>query len=425
MKKISEKIAYIGLTHLGINYVASASEHNYNIICYDENKNLINKFISNKIPISEPRLSKLLNKNKKKIIFTNNIKDIYNCKIVFISYDISTDRKNKSDLVSITKTINKVISYMNNSALLVILSQVPPGFTRKINWPKSKLFYQVETLVYGKAIERALNPERLIIGCSNPKIKLHRKLNNFYKLYKAPIIKMSYESAELTKISINMYLISSVITTNKIAEICEKLGANWSDIIPALQLDSRIGKYAYLKPGLGISGGNLERDLSTISKINKNYNLDNSLFQSWSKISKYKKNWAWQKLRGFFLKNSMNFQICILGLSYKEGTDSIKNSPALELLKKIKNKKVLVYDPKVKLNNKSNNFIQVNSATKAIKNSDVLLIMTPWPEFKKITAKKLLENMNRKIVIDPYYILREQKLSKKGFEYFAIGESFY
>ena len=89
MKKVKEKIAYIGLSHLGINYAASASEHNYNIICYDENKNLINKFISNKIPISEPGLSRVLSKNKKKIIFTNNVKEIYNCKIVFISYDIA------------------------------------------------------------------------------------------------------------------------------------------------------------------------------------------------------------------------------------------------------------------------------------------------------------------------------------------------
>ena len=327
MKKVREKIAYIGLAHLGINYAASASEHNYNIICYDENKNLINKFISNKIPISEPGLSRVLSKNKKKIIFTNNVKEIYNCKIVFISYDIATDIKNKSDLVSLRKTINKVISFINSRALLVILSQVPPGFTRKINWPKNKLFYQVETLVYGKAIERALNPERLIIGCSNPNIKLHRKLNNFFKLYKAPIIKMSYESAELTKISINMYLISSVITTNKIAEICEELGANWSDIIPALQLDNRIGKHAYLKPGLGISGGNLERDLFTITSISNNYNLDDSLFQSWNKISEYKKSWAWKKLKRFSLKNDENLQICILGLAYKENTDSTKNSP--------------------------------------------------------------------------------------------------
>ena len=89
-----------------------------------------------------------------------------------------------------------------------------PGFTRKINWPKKQLFYQVETLIYGSAIERALNPDRLIIGCSNPNEKLDNKLNNFLRSYKAPVIKMSYESAELTKISINMYLISSVTTRN-------------------------------------------------------------------------------------------------------------------------------------------------------------------------------------------------------------------
>ena len=265
--KVKEKIAYVGLTHLGINYAASASEFNYDVVCYDTNKNLIKKFLSNKVSISEPGLSKLLNRNKKKIYFTNQIKKLCNCKIVFISYDTLTDNNNKSDFVSIKKIIDEVISFINNKALLVILSQVPPGFTRKINWPKKQLFYQVETLIYGSAIQRALNPDRLIVGCSSPNEKLNNRLNNFLKSYKAPIIKMSYESAELTKISINMYLISSVSTTNKMSEICEKLGANWSDIIPALQLDSRIGKYAYLKPSLGLAGGNLERDLFNINEL--------------------------------------------------------------------------------------------------------------------------------------------------------------
>ena len=101
---------------------------------------------------------------------------------------------------------------------------------------------------------------------------------------------MKYESAELTKISINMFLISSITTTNELAEISKKIGANWSEISPALRLDKRIGKYAYLNPGLGISGGNLERDLNTITKIYKSNNMDSKLFKFWQDKSNYYRN---------------------------------------------------------------------------------------------------------------------------------------
>ena len=158
---------------------------------------------------------------------------------------------------------------MNKKAILVILCQVPPGFCRKINWPKKQLYYQVETLIFGKALERASFPERFIIGTEKKDNKISKVYKNYLKTYKCPILNMSYESAELAKISINIYLISTVTTSNILYEICEKVNANWKDIIPSLQLDRRIGKFAYLRPGLGISGGNLERDLTTLSELQK------------------------------------------------------------------------------------------------------------------------------------------------------------
>ena len=124
---------------------------------------------------------------------------------------------------------------------------------------------------------------------------------------------MRYESAELAKISINMFLVASVTTTNMLAELCEKVGADWAEIVPSLRLDQRIGTYAYLKPGLGIAGGNLERDLATVMSYAQSHSTDASIVAAWTAHSLYCKNWAWRKLNELVLSQMPNAQIAVLG----------------------------------------------------------------------------------------------------------------
>ena len=173
--------------------------------------------------------------------------------------------------------IKRATENMRADALLVILCQVPPGFTRLIAWPASQLYYQVETLIFGRAVERALHPERFIVGCASSLQPIDIRLLGYLQTFDCPILPMKYESAELAKISINIFLVASVTIANTLAELCEQIGADWSEIVPSLRLDKRIGNYAYLNPGLGISGGNLERDLSTVMTYAQKHNTDASV----------------------------------------------------------------------------------------------------------------------------------------------------
>ena len=158
----------------------------------------------------------------------------------------------------------------NKKTPVIILSQVFPGFTENLVSSKNKeVYYQVETLIFGKALSRATYPERIIVGCDDEKREFNKKYHDYLKKFKCKIIKTNYQSAELTKIAINLFLISSVTLSNSLAEISKKLNADWNKISSALKLDKRIGPHAYLKPGLGISGGNLERDLENILKLVK------------------------------------------------------------------------------------------------------------------------------------------------------------
>ena len=224
--------------------------------------------------------------------------------------------------------------FLNKKAIMIILSQVQPGFTRMINFDNSRLYYQVETLILGNAIERALKPERIIIGCKNSESKINKLFLYYLSKFDCPIIKMKYESAELAKISINILLASSITATNMLAQVCEKISADWYEIIPALRLDKRIGKQAYLKPGLGISGGNIERDVCSIQTILKKNQQPFSITKAFQENSQYMKSWVYRILKQekIILKKD-KYNIGILGLAYKENTNSIKNSPALHLLK--------------------------------------------------------------------------------------------
>ena len=322
-------IGFAGLTHLGLSSAVASAVKGFSVLGYHDDIELVAQLREGTTNGLEPQLPELMKLHKNNIIFSAELSCLASCDIVYIALDVPTNDEGKSNLTPIIETINRTCSEIGRDTLLVILCQVPPGFTRTLKWPANQLFYQVETLIFGRAMERAMYPERFILGCADPDQILNEKLLNYLKIFDCPILKMHYESAELAKVSINMCLVSAVSTANTLAEICEQIGANWSEIIPALRLDKRIGQYAYLKPGLGIAGGNLERDLSTVLSYAKKHQTDGGVVAAWVNNSKHRKNWAWTTLNDLVLKKQLHPKIAVLGLTYKENTHSIKNSPSI------------------------------------------------------------------------------------------------
>ena len=410
------KIGFVGMTHLGLCQLAACAEKKFVVFGFDANFKKIEDLNNFDTPYNEPFLLKTLKKNKKRIKFSSNFNEIKKLDLVFISLDLKTNNQGLADTKILLNLINRTKKHLNRSANLIIMSQVKPMFTRSINFDKKRLIYQVETLVFGQAISRALKPERIIIGTSSNKI--NKKYNLFLKKFNCPIIKMSYESAELTKISINIFLASSVTISNMLARASENIHANWDQIVPALRLDKRIGNHAYLKPGLGLSGGNIERDLFSIKTIMKNDKNAVNLIKSIISNSKYMNRWVDRVLGKKLRKNT---SIGILGLAYKDKTNSIKNSPAIELIKKIKNNKILGYDPLVKTKKTNLNFNQTDDIRKIIKNSDIIILMTNWKNTKKIKNNFKNINFKKKIILDPYGLLKSF-INKNFKEYFTLGE---
>ncbi len=410
-------IGYIGMSHLGLNMAVGTVLKGFRVFCYDLNKEIISNLKKNKIHIDEPKLHEYIKKKKKNLFFTHKIDELNSCELVFVSIDIDTDENGNSNFRMLKNLLTIADKSLKKEIPLILMSQVFPGFSKKLNLER-EYYYQVETLIFGQAIKRATHPERIIVGSKNEKVST--KYSYFLKKFTNNIILMNYQTAELCKIAINCFLISTVTTTNLLAEICEKIDANWNKISESLKLDKRIGKYAYLKPGMGISGGNLERDLTTISNLSKQIGSYEKVFNNWNENSHYRKNWVFEKLQKNILTKKKNPIITIWGLAYKEDTHSIKNSPSISLLLKILKYKFILYDPIVKeIELKGSTFYSKNNLSESLINSDVLCIMNSSNVFKKVDYK-LFEKIKCKMIIDPLSVLNKKFLSSE-LTYITMG----
>ncbi|HTV27527.1 MAG TPA: nucleotide sugar dehydrogenase [Xanthobacteraceae bacterium] len=412
-------IGYAGMTHLGLLSSGAAAAQGFRTVAFDADAQLIVRLDKGDLPVNEPGLPELIAQHRGELVFSSDAATLGACDVVYVAVDVPTDDQGRSDLAPVRAMVERVQPQLRPAALLVVLSQVPPGYTRALPVPADRLYYQVETLVFGRAVERATKPERFILGCANPQRPIAPVLKTFLDSFGCPILPMAYESAELAKISINFCLVASISVANTLAEVCERVGADWSDIAPALKLDKRIGPNAYLNPGLGIAGGNLERDLRTIVQIGEAKKTDVGVIKAWLANSAHRKDWTWRVLQDHGLVDSDGV-VGVLGLAYKENTHSTKNSPSLELLDRLRGRPVQVHDPVVSA--------AVAPWAKgaadplaAATGADVLVIATPWPQYRALSPADLVRVMKGRAILDPYRMLDGRACAAAGLTYYTLG----
>ena len=416
-------IAFVGMTHLGLNSAGAAAKRGVDIVCFDTDPALIAALAAGNPPVQEPNLREWMKECADRLEYRSDAEALRACDVIYVAPDVATDDQGNSDVSRLDALLALAFTHSEPSATIVVLSQVAPGYCRAHQQTGRTLIYQVETLIFGQAIDRAYNPEPYIIGLENPQQTLPAPYENFLRGHgNPPLFPMRYESAELAKIAINCCLVSAVSTANTLAEICEQIGADWSDIVPTLKADRRIGQYSYLAPGLGISGGNLERDLNTILSLAAQHGTDGGVVDAWLANSSYRKSWPLRMLASHVFPTMPTPTIGILGLTYKENTHSIKNSPSVALIRTLNNHTVQAYDPAITPQPEWHpNLVGKPSAAEAMRGADVLLLMTAWPEFRKLDATEIAALMRGKIVIDPFALLPHNQLIAAGLQPITLG----
>ncbi len=426
-------IAVAGLSHLGIVTSAALAAKGFDLIAFDERPGVADALAAGMLPISEPGLDNLLDKARYHLRYTASAADLTRAEVVFITRDVPTDASNRADSSVVDNILKAIEPHLAKSAIVVVMSQVSPGFLRPRHDALAKKgvlsFYQVETLVFGSAVERATLPERYIVGCENPSQPLPPAYRRVLEAFNCPILTMRIESAELSKIAINCYLASTVAVTNTLAALCEKNGADWAEIAPALRLDKRIGQHAYLAPGLGLAGGNIERDLIAVLDAAALHGTEAGTAEAWLRMSAWRRNWPLHVLSETLLgrQKKSSTRIAIWGLAYKLGTHSLKNAPSVEFIEHLQRTRpalsIATWDPIAPLPTEltTEQCRQHDSPLDALDGADALVIFTPHPELSTVPIGEIVSRMHGRLVIDPFRVLPLTTAQAAGLRIVSLG----
>lgn len=418
-------IAIVGLWHLGCVAAAAWLKLGFKITALDFDAHLIEDLSEGQPPLYEPDLDATLQAGlaKKQITFSSDPSKLACAEFVFLTYDTPVDDHDLYNLQILEQALEKISPHLTSKSILIISSQVPVGTCKK--WQANKAYqivYSPENLKLGEAIANYLHPGHIVLGCDDAKT-LHR-VKELFSAIPATYITMDVTSAEMTKHAINAFLASSITFANQLADACGFSGANFKQVTHAMKQDPRIGMKAYMKAGIGFSGGTLGRDLRILSLLNTSKGGGTfPFFQEIWQHNRQRPKLLVYKI-GRILGSFQNKTVSFLGITYKPGTSTLRRSIPLEMAQDFvrKGAAVKVYDPKANWLEVpcSDGIVAVKNPYELGKDADFLLILTEWPEFKHLDFKLLGEHMHHKRLFDPYgyFFDRATDLKTAGFQTF-------
>jgi len=420
------KVYIIGVGYVGLVTAACLAEMEHEVLGIDIDKKKIEMLEKGKSPIYEPGLEKLLKKNlkKKKLKFKLGTgEEINDYDLAIIAVGTPESINGDANLTFIDETCKEIAKHVNKKEFIVISkSTVPVGTGDRIknildkhNKSKTKFIIgsNPETLREGDAIYDFMNPDRVVIGGNK---KVHKVLGKLYKSFKCPKVFTDLKSAEMIKLASNFMLAVRISFANIFSRICDKTGANIEEVMKGVGLDKRIGEN-FLKSGLGYGGSCLPKDIKNIRHTTEKNKLDTSLFDSVLRINEDQKKW-------FFDKIKSPTKVTLWGIAFKPETDDTREAPSIDIIKWLlkENVKVRVYDPVARVDNIFGDKIEYfDDQYEAAKDSDMLLIITEWDQFKNADLEKLKEKMFVPRVVDGRNIYNPKKMRDLGFDYSCMG----
>jgi UDPglucose 6-dehydrogenase len=426
---VSAPTGFLGLSHLGIVGSIGWASFGGPVIAVDVDAAAVEALGRGELPVLEPSLDDLFAATRSRMTFTTDPAALASCPLVIVARDVPTDRDNASDTSVVVRLLDAALPWLRQGVTVVVMSQVPPGFTRRLARRISerrpdlafRLYYWIETLIFGNAVERYLKPERLMVGCADPAAPLPAELDEGLRRFGCPIFTMTYESAELTKTAINLYLCAAVTYANTLSDLCEAVGADWGEMMPALRLDARIGGSAYIRPGLGIAGGNLERDMITLRDLCRAHGVDAAFIDTMIACNERRADWVRRKLDEHVFAEVEHPTIAVWGLAYKKNTRSTKNSIALRVIESLRGRgRVRAWDPAVGAADVAVAAEIVERRDDALAGADGLLVLADWDEFATPSAEALAA-MRRRVVIDAVGVVQLRPDALDGVRVVAMG----
>ena len=433
-------ICVIGTGYVGLVTGACFAEFGLNVTCVDKDKDKIKRLSKGEIPIYEPRLQELIQRNAKqgRLSFTTFVEEgVKNALVIFIAVGTPPKQSGDSDLRYIKEVSKQTAKTMDGYKVIVTKSTVPVGTGKMIadiikRHQKVKINFDIasnpEFLREGSAIEDFLRPNRVVIGASSEQaIAILKDLYRPLYLIETPFLITNVETAEMIKYASNAFLATKISFINEIANLCERVGADVHGVAKGMGLDKRIGP-KFLHPGPGFGGSCFPKDTRALSQMAKNSDYELKIVKSVIEVNQRQRTIMINKIKKSVGKIKGK-TIGILGLSFKPNTDDVRESPAIEIAKILVKggSRIRTFDPEAlgtaKAVFNSGKVTYCKDAYEVAKGSNALVIATEWNQFRMLDMKKIKRLLKEPILIDLRNVYEPDYVKKLGFSYTSVGRN--
>lgn len=428
-------ISIVGTGYVGLVTGTCFAETGNHVICVDIDKAKVEAMKNGKIPIYEPDLDTLFERNikSKRLSFTTHLKEaVDNTDIIFLALPTPPNEDGSADLSYILKVADDLGKLITSYKVIVDKSTVPVGTSEMVKAAiaaNCKVEFDVvsnpEFLREGFAVDDFMKPDRVVIGTSSARAK--KIMDDLYKPFVRqgnPVYIMDERSAELTKYAANSFLATKISFMNEIANICEKMGADVDAVRIGIGADQRIGK-RFLFPGIGYGGSCFPKDVKALVQSSTEYSYDFKILKSVMQVNEMQKQSIIHKLKKHYSKLE-GLKIAVWGLAFKPDTDDIREAPSLVIIDELLKDKaeISVYDPAAMENISKlygSHIYFASNEYEALQDADALIIATEWSEFRTPDFKEIKNRMAKPVIFDGRNLYTTEQMQQEGFAYYSIG----
>lgn len=430
------KITVVGTGYVGLVTGTCLAETGNEVVCVDIDENKVARMKAGEVPIYEPHLDVLFERNIKagRLSFTTSLEDgLDHGEIVFLALPTPEDEDGSADLSYVLGVSENIGKYISTYKVIVDKSTVPVGTAEKVRATIAQntsvpfdVVSNPEFLREGFAVDDFLKPERIVVGSSSERAtELMQKLYKPFVRSGNPIIIMDEKSAELTKYASNSFLAAKITFMNEVANYCELVGADVDMVRRGMGTDSRIGK-RFLFPGIGYGGSCFPKDVKALQKAGRDAGYDFKMLDAVIDINDNQKVKLIPKIEAYFDGNLEGKTIAMWGLAFKPETDDIREAPSLYMINALleKGARVQAFDPEAMDNVKARYKDKITFAETmyaATEGADALVISTEWSIFRTPNFDVLRKNLSKPVVFDGRNLYDVSDMEKEGFNYISIG----
>ncbi|WP_054708771.1 UDP-glucose/GDP-mannose dehydrogenase family protein [Bacillus sp. JCM 19041] len=426
-------ISVVGTGYVGLVSGVCFSDLGHHVHCIDQDKAKINQLQKGEVPIYEPGLEDLMTKNmnEERLIFTEHLSvGMSKAEAIIIAVGTPANQDGSANLTFIQQVAKEIGEHIRPGMVIITKSTVPVGTNKKIkHWITEVCGHELfsiascpEFLREGSAIKDTLHMERAVFGVEDAHAEqilreLHAPLNT-------SIVVTNLETAETAKYAANAFLATKISFINEVANVCEKVGADVSDLAKVMGLDPRIGP-SFLQAGAGYGGSCFPKDTQAFIRVGKKVGYDLQIIPAVEKVNKQQRQHLFNKVKNAFIEPLNKMRVAILGLAFKPNTDDMRAAPALDIVEYLHKEEVdlIAFDPVAskQVNRYLPELKLAASWQEAVTGADALLILTDWDEFKEINLIKLMELMLQPVIIDGRNLFEPTEMEEAGFYYDSVG----